>query len=267
MKKKFYLILLTVFMAFALAACSGETDGDDDRDDKRVERSDKDNDDEDDEDDKKDNDKDDKKDNDEDDKKDNDEDDKKDNDEDDKKDVPTIGSGTEASEICGTWALEYDGSEQMSTQLGTDVTFTFTILMDFNADSTMRMYVDPDTLKEEVNNSLVPVMTEMVYEQAAAQGLGDDRQAVDDAFNSAYGMGVKEFCEASLAESLDGLADSFNTTASYKVDGDKLWLADDDGTLSDYVLFSISGDTLTLDDPSGAEEVEGLKLPLVLKRQ
>lgn len=201
MKKRFLLILLTVFMVFALAACGEKADG--------------------------------------------------------KKDA----------DICGTWALEYDGSEQLSAQIGTDVTFVFNIMMEFNSDNTMRMYVDANSLKDSVSTSLMPVLVDMMYAQMEQMGL--DKEAADEMFQQNYGKTIQEYCETELfsEENLDDLTDDFNTTGRYKIKGDKLYLTGDEDEFDDYVIFSLKGDTLTLDDPSGAEEIEGLKLPLVLKRQ
>ena len=202
MKKKFLLILLTVFMAFALAACGGE------KDDK----------------------------------------------------------GSKAS-INGIWALEYDGSEQVSAELGGDATFVFTIIMEFNSDNTMRMYADVDSLKNAMSN-LTPFMVQIMYEQLEAE-LGYDKETADKFVQEQSGMTIQEFCETQLIDLMDfdDLTEEFNVTGTYKVKGDKLYLADDDGVFDDYVIFSVDGDTLTLNDPSGADEIEGLKLPLKLKRQ
>lgn len=276
MKKKFLLILLTVFMASALAACGEKEENDDDSRRSRVERDkndgkddSKDKDDSKANDDENDNskDRDDNKDNDgKDDSKDRD-DSKDNNDNQDEKDP--VGSGSEASEICGTWALEYDGSQQLSAELGADISFVFTIMMDFNSDGTMRMYVDADSLKNSVNSSLMPFLVQMMYDQMAEMGL--DKAAADDTFQQVYGSTVQEYCESELLtlmeDNLDALTKEFNTTARYRVNGDKLYLTDDAGEFDDYIIFRVNGDTLTLDDPSGADEVEGLKLPLVLKKQ
>lgn len=202
MKKKLLLILLTVFMAFALAACGSE------KDDK----------------------------------------------------------GGKAS-INGIWTLEYDGSEQVSAELGGDATFVFNIIMEFNSDNTMRMYADVDSLKNAMSN-LTPFMVQIMYEQLEAE-LGYDKETADKFVQEKSGMTIQEFCETQLIDLMDfdDLTEEFNVTGTYKVKGDKLYLADDDGVFDDYVIFSVDGDTLTLNDPSGADEIEGLKLPLKLKRQ
>lgn len=178
-----------------------------------------------------------------------------------------VACGKKDADICGTWALEYDGSEQLSAQIGTDVTFVFNIMMEFNSDNTMRMYVDANSLKDSVSTSLMPVLVDMMYAQMGEMGL--DKEAADEMFQQSYGKTIQEYCETELfsEENLNDLTEDFNTTGRYKIKGDKLYLTGDEDEFDDYVIFSLKGDTLTMDDPSGAEEIEGLKLPLVLKRQ
>lgn len=187
------------------------------------------------------------------------------------------GGSSLEKDIVGTWKLDYDMSEQMAEEMGDDYAdfdgkLEITLKFDFTKDGEYKMYAD-DSFKDNFNAWLSDVCVysvDMMY--TTYEEMGMTRDDVDTLFRDEMGMSLSEYFEAALAEALDveAMMDEMVTEGDYKVDGDKLFLSDEDGEFDDnaYDICTISGDTLKIESPDGDEDeiLPGLSYPLSFER-
>lgn len=186
------------------------------------------------------------------------------------------GSNT-ASQLYGTWAATFDLSGMIEDELGSDFegfheNFDITLMLDFNEDGTFRMYVDEEALRDTFNTyieSLASFGTNVMYEQL--EGKGYTRDEVDTMVQEQYGMGVEEYMLSQLQSSvnIDDLIGDMETTGVYKAKGNKLYMDEVAVSSNMYDLFTVEGDTLTIDaagEVDSEEIIEGFDYPYVFNK-
>lgn len=186
------------------------------------------------------------------------------------------GSNT-AKQLYGTWAATFDLSGMIEDELGSDFDgfhedFDITLMLDFNEDGTFRMYADEEALRDTFNTyieSLASFGTNVMYEQL--EGNGYTRDEIDSMVEEQYGMGVEEYMLSQLQSSvdIDDLIGDMETTGVYKAKGNKLYMDEVAVSSNMYDLFTVEGDTLTIDaagEVDSEEIIEGFDYPYVFDR-
>ena len=182
------------------------------------------------------------------------------------------GNGSGKS-IVGTWGIEWDMSELMADEMG-DSSLVVLLLFDFNEDGTFKMYLDEEKFRSNINNwidDLCDYAVEKTYEMFETES-GVDRETADALINEEYGMTVQEMMrqQIDLLFNIDSFIESVETNGIYETKGNKLYMANG-GEIdkNKYDVFTITGDTLKLDFPKGAEKTNlasGLEYPLTLNK-
>jgi len=118
-------------------------------------------------------------------------------------------------------------------------------------------------VREEILDEFLAFSAEMLYSEFSNQGL--DKAGADAAFEETYGSSIEDYLRQTFESQLDvdSLLNEMTTSGKYETYGDKLYMAEsgEDIDKSAYDIFTISGDTLKLELPSGADPSEGEILP------
>ena len=180
-------------------------------------------------------------------------------------------------DIVGTWKIDYDMGEQMSAELGSDFadfesSLEITLKFDFNEDGEYKMYAD-DSFEDNFKAWLEDVCAysvDMMYDMYEEMGMS--KEDVDTLFEDEYDMSLEEYFMSAMEAEMDieAMMEEMVTEGEYKVEGDKLFLTDEDGDFDEdaYEICTIEGDTMTLETPDGDETeiLPGLAYPLELER-
>ena len=187
--------------------------------------------------------------------------------------------------LVGSWGLEYDLADALANELGSDyadfdASLKMTLMFDFNADGTFKMYVEEESFTKNFDawlDELVDYSADMLYDILEGQGMS--REEADDFILQTFGMNMDEYTQAlraELASELDAneLMGEVETSGTYKTKGDKLYMAEGSDKIDEsyYDIFTVSGNKLTLDLPEGVDESEGeivpgMSYPLVFEKK
>lgn len=188
------------------------------------------------------------------------------------------GGNDSGKDLLGTWSLDYDMATLLAGELGDEFSgfnapLIMSICFEFKEDGTYTMYGEPESFKANFNTWLEEFLTfstDMLYEQFDVS-----KEEADAAFEKQYGMSISDFMRQTIDSELDvdALLDEMTTSGKYETSGDKLYMADENGEIDKnaYDVFTVSGDTLKLElpagaDPSQGEILPGLEYPLEFKK-
>lgn len=192
------------------------------------------------------------------------------------------GGSDSGKDLIGTWSLDYDMADLLAGEMGEEfegfnASLVMPICFEFREDKTFTMYGEPEAFKANYNTWLdefLAFATDVMYTEFANQGL-EDKAAADAAFEEAYGTGITDYLRQTFEAEVDvdSLLGEMTTDGKYDTSGNKLYMAEE-GTEIDknaYDVFTVSGDTLKLELPSGADPSEGeilpgMEYPLELKK-
>ena len=191
------------------------------------------------------------------------------------------GGSDSGKDLVGTWSLDYDLADMLAGEMGDEYAdfnapLIMTICFEFKDDKTFTMYGEPESFKANFSTWLdefLAFSTEMMYTEFSNQGL--DKDAADAAFEETYGSSITDYLRQTFESELDvdSLLTEMTTNGKYDTSGDKLYMSEEGQEIdkSAYDVFTISGDTLKLELPSGAdpsqgEILPGLEYPLELKK-
>ena len=191
------------------------------------------------------------------------------------------GGSDGGKDLVGTWSLEYNLADMLAGEMGEEYADFNTPLMmsicfEFKDDKTFTMYGEPESFKANFStwlDELLAFSTEMMYTEFSNQGL--DKDAADAAFEETYGSSITDYLRQAFESevNVDSLLDEMTTNGKYDTSGNKLYMAEEGEEIDKnaYDVFTISGDTLKLELPSGAdpsqgEILPGLEYPLELKK-
>lgn len=191
------------------------------------------------------------------------------------------GGSDSGKDLIGTWSIDYDLAELLSSELGEDFAdfkapLVMTICFEFKEDKTYTMYGEPESFKANFNTWLEEFLTfgtDVLYATFAEQGM--DKEGADAAFEESYGCSITDYMRQTFEAELDmdALLNEMSTSGKYDTSGDKLYMANEGEEIDKnaYDMFTVSGDTLKLELPSGADQSQteilpGLEYPLELKK-
>lgn len=177
--------------------------------------------------------------------------------------------------LVGKWTFDYDINEVIAEEVGDELAdfdspLNVTFVFEFTEDGICRLYLDEESFGKNFDTwkgDLVDYLIDAALEEYLSDGSMTKRQ-FEKAFQSAYGMSMKEYFTEMLDEELD-VSDLFEKEElQYYVEGDKLYTITD-GDEVYYETFSIDGDTLTIGGDGTLSTVEilpGLSYPLTLTK-
>ena len=178
-----------------------------------------------------------------------------------------------------TWSMDVDLSQELNRQMGDDFAgfdgkLVITMKFDFNEDGSFKMYVDSDALKESFAtwlDSFATFSLDVMYAQFEDMGLS--REEADELVQSQYNCTMEEYIRDTMESSVnvDAMAAEMKMEGIWEAKGDKLYMSEDDEIdVNRFDIFSVSGDTLTLNLPEGAEDesdIPGLQYPYTLHKE
>ena len=191
------------------------------------------------------------------------------------------GGSDGGRDLVGTWSLDYNLADMLAGEMGEEYAdfntpLIMSICFEFKDDKTFTMYGEPESFKANFSTWLdefLDFSAEMLYTEFSNQGL--DKDAADAAFEETYGSSIVDYLRQTFESELDvdSLLTEMTTNGKYDTSGDKLYMSEEGQEIdkSAYDVFTISGDTLKLELPSGAnpsqgEILPGLEYPLELKK-
>ncbi len=187
--------------------------------------------------------------------------------------------GDTSKELIGTWETVLDYSSVMKSEMGSDyedmdVAFDLKMVLEFHEDGTYSMYADEEYAKTTVDNfveALIAYDTEATYADYEESGMS--REEVDEAMQQQYGYTLEEYVREVYSSSFDAddLISDMRADGVFEAKGDKLFMDETEVSPNVYDVFSIEGDTLTVDIPEGAEVdpdemIEGIDYPLTFTK-
>ena len=174
--------------------------------------------------------------------------------------------------IIGTWVYTIDISGLLQEEIGAELAelgdefaslfdnfrgnAMLTLLFEFNADGTYRMYIDEDGLYAIISNILEHIITAVyVFMDSMIEELaGEMDMSIDEliaALEAEEGMPFSAFMDLVIEEMIaeigdfDDLFGEFADSGRYKIEGDRLFVASAGEEFEHYEVFEISGNTLT----------------------
>jgi hypothetical protein len=170
----------------------------------------------------------------------------------------------EEAYLIGTWGYTFDIRPllaELDDGFGeVDMPLEVTMLMTFKEDGTYSYTIEEKALMAAYS-AYVLEYTYITFEDE-----GYTREEADEMVETVFGMSMADYVSLQCEEAFDDMYEDFNETSKYEVDGNKLYSP---GSEDEYEIFTIEGDTLTLDLPgenAGMELFPGVGYPLTLHR-
>lgn len=189
--------------------------------------------------------------------------------------------GTKSEGIVGTWVGPVDMTELLNAEMealgeGVGEYFTFNdcsinIIVEYKEDGTQSVTIDKDSMSDFVDK----------FKDVFASGMGEYMETVladsgmdmsFDDFLASQGTTIEEFVDEYCNEDMFSQYVT-ESEGKYKLEGDKLYEAEEDGTFSeDYILIDLSGDQMVwkeavyASDSSEANVYEAM-LPITFERK
>ncbi len=189
------------------------------------------------------------------------------------------GSDGLDSELFGVWAIDYDMNQVIAAEMGEEFSdfqssLEMSLCFEFTEEGTFRMFVDEESFKASFDGWMADFeeyLVNYMYDTFKEQGLSPEQ--ADAAIKEAYGSeNMASYVHENMAGTLDvdDALEDVETEGTYKVKGDKLYMAEagDDFDPFTYNPYSVKGDTLEIDTPDTSEEelLPGLEYPLSFHR-
>ncbi len=192
------------------------------------------------------------------------------------------GGSDSGKDLVGTWSLDYDMAGLLADELGSDYAdfnapLVVSICFQFNEDKTFTMFGEPESFNANFNtwmDEFLSFSTDLLYTQLEAQS-GMSKEDVDAYIQEQSGQNMEEYMRSTMEGMIDtnALLDEMKTSGTYDTKGNKLYMAADGEEIDKnaYDVFTVNGDSLKLElpsgaDPSEAEVLPGLEYPLDLKK-
>lgn len=184
--------------------------------------------------------------------------------------------------ILGTWRMQCDLSEAITSELGSDfedfeAPFIVDMMFEFGEDGTFRLYVDEESFREYFNAWLDEVLvyaTNIMYDMFEEMGLS--KKEADELVQELYGMTVEEYLRESMMTELDAeemieeILASVDINGIYRVEEDRLYMGEQEIHENQYDIFHFEEDKLIIELSDGAnpsEMLPGISYPFELIRE
>lgn len=183
--------------------------------------------------------------------------------------------------ILGTWRMRCDLSEAIATELGQDfedfeAPFIVDMMFEFSEDGAFRMYVDEESFRENFNVWLDEVLlytASIMYDMFEEMGLS--KSEADELVQDLYGMTMEEYlresmmAEMDVEELIEEIIGSVDINGVYKVEEDRLYMAEWEINENQYDNFHFEEDKLIIELVDGATSdglLPGIDYPFELIR-
>lgn len=191
------------------------------------------------------------------------------------------GGSDSGKELIGTWAIQYDLADMLAGEMGDEFAgfsspLEMSICFEFREDGTFTMYGEEESFKANFATWLdefLAFSTDMMYDEFAKQELS--KEEADAAFQETYGTSIEDYLRQTFESEvdLDALLQEMATSGKYETSGNKLHMAEEGEEIDKnaYDVFTVTGSTLKLElpkgaDPSQGEILPGLEYPLEFKK-
>lgn len=194
--------------------------------------------------------------------------------------IALCGCGKKSgTDVTGTWGLDYDMGDMLRTAMGEDFkdfngSLGIKFCFEFEKDGTFRTFIEESSFNRNFNDwkdDLVDYTVQKMYDE-----YGTSAEEAEAAFIEQNGVSMEEFKEI-FRQTVEGMLDPdamFEQSAAegvYKIEGDKLYMAEDKDSYNpfDYVIVSVDGDSLKFSVPDGVQTEEilpGLGYPITFKK-
>lgn len=184
--------------------------------------------------------------------------------------------------ILGTWRMQCDFSDAIVSEMGSEFAdfeapFIVYLMFEFNEDGTFRMYVDEESFRENFNKWLDEVLiytADIMYDMFEEMGLS--KEEADELVQDLYGMTMEEYLRESLEsdmnteELIEEITGSVDLNGVYKVEEDRLYMAEQEINENQYDNFHFEEGKLIIElaeGIEGGELVPGISYPFELIRE
>ncbi|MDE6063304.1 MAG: zinc-ribbon domain-containing protein [Lachnospiraceae bacterium] len=184
--------------------------------------------------------------------------------------------------ILGTWRMQCDLSEAIVSELGPDfedleAPFIVDMMFEFGEDGTFRLYVDEESFRENFNAWLDEVLAyaaNIMYDMFEDMGLS--KKEADELVQELYGMTMEEYLKESMMteidveEMIEEILASVDINGIYRVEEDRLYMAEQEINENQYDIFHFEEDKLIIGLSDGADSSEilpGIAYPFELIRE
>lgn len=148
-------------------------------------------------------------------------------------------------------------------------TFNMTFIMTFNEDDTYSLVVDEDALKAEID-AVADQMVQGVLDYMVAMLAEEGMEMTAEEIIAMSGVSLDDLKTEMMANmDLSELATEINTYGKFDVSKGKLFTSDSVDAEADklvYELYSIEGNTLTIDKGNGADADDDLVYPMTFQK-
>lgn len=181
------------------------------------------------------------------------------------------GGSDGGKDLVGTWGLEYDLADMLAGEMGDEYAdfntpLEMSICFEFKEDGTFRMFGEEESFKANFATWLDEFMTfsmDIVYQMFEDQGVS--KEEADTLVQQQNYTDMADYVRQTFEESvdIDALLTEMSISGTYETSGDKLYMAQDGESIDKnaYDVFTIDGNNLKLELPSGADPSEGEILP------
>ena len=188
--------------------------------------------------------------------------------------------------IIGTWRYTVDFEEivraktPLDTLSGDELTYaekmleiykdvTGVVVMEFKEDGTYSISADQETMAsalEDLKANLSDILPDLI-------GILGQDMSEFEAQIQANGYTIEMYIDALFSQlDLNSLTENLSSSGRYRLDGDKLYTSDQDGTIdeSHYLIIELSGSKLKITEAVGSDSgdsmLAGIYLPMELTR-
>ena len=181
------------------------------------------------------------------------------------------GSGESGKQLIGTWALQYNLADLLAGEMEGFEDFNapleMSICFEFTEDGKFTMFGEEESFKANFAtwvDDFVTFGTDIMY-QEFENTYSLTKEEADAQFVEANGMGISDYLRAEFMASVDvdALLQEMTITGTYETSGNKLYMAQDGESIDKnaYDVFTVDGNNLKLELPSGVDASEGEILP------
>lgn len=180
-----------------------------------------------------------------------------------------VGCGDDSADLYGKWERNFDITQAMMEGAGDEYAdfneqIELKVILEFKEDGSYSMYADEETTTANFDqwvNALAAYETEMIYSSYEEQGY--TRAEVDEQAQQQYGSTMEEYVLETEKENFDveTLMSSLGSVGVYEAKNGKLYMADTEILPNQYDLYTLEGDTLTIEAATEEIEAEAAEVP------
>lgn len=180
-----------------------------------------------------------------------------------------VGCGDDSADLYGTWEKTYDVTEAMMDGAGDEYAdfnekIELKMVLEFNEDGSYALHADEEVTEANFTQwieALAAYEAEVVYSTYEEQGFS--REEVDEQAQQQYGCTMEEYMLEAAKESfdVDTLMSNLESEGVFEAKGGKLYMGDTEILANQYDLYTLEGDTLTINAASEEIEAEAAEVP------